>query len=379
MSGHYSGGGEGQMVRKEVVEEAVIVVGLVAAQVAYAGNSVLMGYVMSFGVDPLTLILFASLSTFFFLSPLALCFERSLWPKTLTLKLMIQLVLISFGGVTLFQTLFLKGIKLTSPAMATAMPNLAPGLIFIIAWTVGYFSSMSVPFIASSSLIPVSDGVIKSRLERVNWSLLYSKIKIVGTVLCVAGAVTMSLMHSAAAKGSASYLVFDKQKIIGSSYLLGAVFMMSSIVVLQAATLGDFPAPISLSAVTSLIGVFTTIAAQLFEGRIVETSWPLVSFGAVCGISLLAGTIGGACVSFSAWAMKKRGPVLVSMFSPIGTFCSVVLSFATLGDTINIGSGAGIFIMFTGLYLVLWAKGKEGYLNKGGLLSESDAEKPLLG
>ncbi|XP_031404834.1 WAT1-related protein At5g47470-like isoform X2 [Punica granatum] len=353
MSGHYSGGGEGQMVRKEVVEEAVIVVGLVAAQVAYAGNSVLMGYVMSFGVDPLTLILFASLSTFFFLSPLALCFERSLWPKTLTLKLMIQLVLISFGGVTLFQTLFLKGIKLTSPAMATAMPNLAPGLIFIIAWTVG--------------------------LERVNWSLLYSKIKIVGTVLCVAGAVTMSLMHSAAAKGSASYLVFDKQKIIGSSYLLGAVFMMSSIVVLQAATLGDFPAPISLSAVTSLIGVFTTIAAQLFEGRIVETSWPLVSFGAVCGISLLAGTIGGACVSFSAWAMKKRGPVLVSMFSPIGTFCSVVLSFATLGDTINIGSGAGMFIMFTGLYLVLWAKGKEGYLNKGGLLSESDAEKPLLG
>lgn len=43
--------------------------------------------------------------------------------------------------VTLFQALFLKGIKLTSPAVATAMPNLAPGLIFIIAWTVGYFSS----------------------------------------------------------------------------------------------------------------------------------------------------------------------------------------------------------------------------------------------
>lgn len=49
------------------------------------------------------------------------------------------------------------------------------------------------------------------------------------------------------------------------------------------------------------------------------------------------GIIGGACVSFSAWAMKKRGPVLVSMFSPIGTVCSVFLSFITLGDTINIG------------------------------------------
>lgn len=68
-------------------------------------------------------------------------------------------------------------------------------------------------------------------------SLLYSKVKIVGTVLCVAGAVTMSLMHNAAGKGShvsmALDTVFDKQKIIGSSYLLAAVFLLSSIVVLQ--------------------------------------------------------------------------------------------------------------------------------------------------
>lgn len=41
-------------------------------------------------------------------------------------------------------------------------------------------------------------------------------------------------------------------------------------------------------------------------------------------------------------------------------------------------SGAGMFLMFMGLYLVLWAKWKEGHLNKNGLQSESDAEKPLL-
>lgn len=49
------------------------------------------------------------------------------------------------------------------------------------------------------------------------------------------------------------------------------------------------------------------------------------------------GTISGACVSFNGWAMKKRGPVLVSMFSPIGTVCSLVLSVVTLGESINIG------------------------------------------
>lgn len=42
-------------------------------------------------------------------------------------------------------------------------------------------------------------------------------------------------------------------------------------------------------------------------------------------------------MSFNGWAMKKRGPVLVSMFSPIGTVCSVVLSLVTLGESISVG------------------------------------------
>lgn len=41
---------------------------------------------------------------------------------------------------------------------------------------------------------------------------------------------------------------------------------------------------------------------------------------------------------------------------------------------------AGMFFMFTGLYFVLWAKGKEGYGDNAanGFVSEFDAEKPLL-
>lgn len=36
-----------------------------------------------------------------------------------------------------------------------------------------------------------------------------------------------------------------------------------------------------------------------------------------------------------------------------------------------------MFLMFAGLYYVLWAKGKENYSNIGSE-SESDAENPLL-
>ncbi|XP_024030827.1 WAT1-related protein At5g47470 [Morus notabilis] len=359
------------MKRDRVIEDVTIIGGLIGVQFVYAGNSVLLSHLMSLGLNPFTIIIFSTFATFLILSPIALYFERSKWPKKFSFKLIIQLVLISSGGVTLFQSLLLKGIKLTSPAMATAMPNLAPGLIFVIAWTL--------------------------RLEKVKLSCKYSKVKIVGTMVCVGGALTMSIMHSATTATTATSLItstpptthdvfFDKHKFIGCLYLLAAVFVLSTNVVLQAATLGEFPAPMSLCAITSLIGMFVTAAVQFLQDHRVETGWPLLSISDLIGFSLLGGTVSGACVSFNGWAMKKRGPVLVSMFSPIGTLCSVLLSLFTLGDAISLGSLAGMFLMFTGLYFVLWAKGKEG--NNGsdddgdgdgdGFASEFDTEKPLL-
>nr|KJB37639.1 hypothetical protein B456_006G213800 [Gossypium raimondii] len=366
-------------------KDVVIVAGLIGVQFFFAGNSVLLGYLMSLGLKPFTIVIFFSFSTFLVVSPFAVHFERSKWPKQLTLKLIIQLVSISFSGVSLFQFLFLKGINLSSPAMATAMPNLTPALIFIIAWT--------------------------CRLEKVALSCLYSKVKIAGTILCVLGALTMSLMQSTVSSKDATAMppltdvdtdmIFDKDKISGCLYLVAAVFVLSSnivlqvmiyssknktrrssffffakiLVFLQAITLGDLPAPMSLCALTSFIGMIITAIVQLVEDHALQWASPFVSFKDLIIFSLMAGAMGGASVSFSGWAMKKRGPVFVSMFSPIGTVIAVVFSFITLGETISLGSFAGMLLMFTGLYVVLWAKRKELYCD---IEEGVDAEKPLL-
>ncbi|XP_062074748.1 WAT1-related protein At5g47470 [Humulus lupulus] len=366
------------LMKKDVLEEVVIISILIGIQVVYAGNSILMGYLMSIGLTPFTIVIYTSFATFLLLSPIAFLFERSKWPKKFSLKLLIQLVLIAFGGVTLFQSLLLKGINLTSPAMATSMPNLAPGIIFVIAWAL--------------------------RLEKVKLSCIYSKVKIAGTLLCVAGALTMSIMHSAKAEVAVGgnrqsetsgmavspplNVLFDKDKIIGCFYLMAAIFVLSTNVVLQAATLGDFPAPMSLCAITSLLGGFLTAALQILQYHKLESGFPVLSVSNLISYSLVGGVVSGTCVSFNGWAMKKRGPVLVSMFNPIGTVCSVVLSIFTLGESFKLGSLAGMLLMFTGLYFVLWAKGKEGYntysnssCSSGhgdGFASEFDPEKPLL-
>ncbi|KAG7536058.1 EamA domain [Arabidopsis suecica] len=346
-----------ERMKKEMIEEMVIVGGLVMVQFVYAGNSLLMSYLMSLGLGPFTIVIFSTFATFIILSPFAILFERKQWPNELSLRLICKLVLISFAGVTLFQSLFLEGIRLTSPAMATAMPNLAPGLIFFIAWIVG--------------------------LEKMNLKCVYSKLKILGTLLCVFGALTMSIMHSTSIshkeEDDTPIFVFDRDKVVGCIYLLGAVFVLSTNVVLQASTLAEFPAPISLSAITALLGVLITTVVLLLQNRkarVLTSSF--ISFGNLVGYSVMAGSVSGACVSFNGWAMKKRGPVLVSMFSPFATVISVAFSVLTLGESVSLGSVGGMVLMFVGLYLVLWAKGKEGFSEIESFESEFDSKKPLL-
>lgn len=65
-------------------------------------------------------------------------------------------------------------------------------------------------------------------------------MKIAGTVLCVLGALTMSLMQSTVSPKGARMIVsptddivFNKDKIIGCMYLVAAVLVLSSNVVLQ--------------------------------------------------------------------------------------------------------------------------------------------------
>lgn len=114
--------------------------GLVGVQFVYAGNALLLNYLMSIGLNPLSLIVYSAFATFIVLAPLSFFFERytipsfflffsfpfyvsfllcymfdgmrliddvcsccrSRWPSRISFKLLIQLVLISFTGYRKF-------------------------------------------------------------------------------------------------------------------------------------------------------------------------------------------------------------------------------------------------------------------------------------
>ncbi|KAK6935174.1 EamA domain [Dillenia turbinata] len=317
-----------EVMRREKLEDFVVIGGLVVLQFLCAGNTVFAGYIMSFGFNPLSLTIINSVATVIVLSPAAVYFER----------------------VTVFQSCTMKGIALTSPAIATAMPNLSPAVIFVIAWI--------------------------ARLEKVDFSCTYSRVKILGTLFCVVGALAMSLLQSASPKqvhGTEATSHFDQQRILGCAFLMVAVLGLSICAVVQAVALVEFPAPISICLLTSLIGGALTALLELLQSRTIDLGLQILGVRGLIGLSILGGIMGGGCFSFAGWALKKKGPVLVSMFSPIATVISVLLSVVKWGEMISLGSFAGIILMFTGLYFVLWAKGKENVVETG-----LDAEKPLL-
>lgn len=110
-------------------------------------------------------------------------------------------------------------------------------------------------------------------------------------MLCVFGALMMSMMQSisapAAVAQSPTDILFDMQKIIGCLFLMGSVLTLSGNVVLQAFALRDFAAPMSLSAVTSLVGGLMTAFVQVAGDHELQTGLQLLSFGDLIGYSVL--------------------------------------------------------------------------------------------
>lgn len=62
--------------KKEVIEEIVVIMGLVSVQFLYAGNAILLSIILKTGIQPSSLIICSTLATFLVLSPLAILFER---------------------------------------------------------------------------------------------------------------------------------------------------------------------------------------------------------------------------------------------------------------------------------------------------------------
>ncbi|PKA60672.1 WAT1-related protein [Apostasia shenzhenica] len=344
------------------LKDFFIVIGLLLVQGVYGGYTIFINHVLALGFDPLFMIVAGSFAGGIFLLPFAIVMERKNWPKKITTTMIVQFGVLALGGVTMFQGLVLMGMKRTNPTIASAMPNLVPGFVFIIAACL--------------------------RFERFSTRCKYSRAKVLGTIVCLAGAIAMSFLQSPPPSASRTFYTLNElgvdhgsdDWIVGCFYLLAAIICLSSTVVLQAATMVSFPAPFSLCVITALMGsILTGILQIIIQGKI-DVGSPNLSIPFVLAVVVGGSVISSTCVVYQTWCVNKKGPLLVTIFSPIQTVFVSVVSAILLGQPISFVSSIGMLLMFLGLHAVLWAKRRECVEPEGSRESNvpHDVEKPLL-
>eukprot|EP00253_Pinus_taeda_P012338 PITA_12338 len=329
---------------------------LLGMQISYAVNGVLIGKELSKGLNPLAFIVYSNAVGVLVLTPFALFLEKRKRPATVSLPLFGQFFLLSLGSACAFPALILMGLKDTSPAFASAMPNLVPAIIFVMAWALG--------------------------MEKVDIRCVRSRSKIVGTLVCVSGAMATSFLRGPALSQLwRSHSVSDTnalhpmenilvgfvreengdpgKQIKGCIYLVSAVTILSAALILQAETVKKYPAPLSQTSITAILGsIQTAVLITVLDRGMKPTSWALDRSGiftfVFAGISC-----NGLGLALQLWCMQKRGPVFVTIFNPVSTVFSAILSSWFLGDTLHLGSMLGVLLIFAGLYLVLWGKSQD--------------------
>ncbi|KAK4598184.1 hypothetical protein RGQ29_015600 [Quercus rubra] len=83
----------------------------------------------------------------------------------------------------------------------------------------------------------------------------------------------------------------------------------------------------------------------------------------------------------ATWACRKKGPVFVALFSPLGMVIALVMGVTFLGDTLYLGSLIGATVIALGFYAVIWGQAQEEKtIENGGICSfeSSSAKVPLL-
>lgn len=355
---------------------------MTAIDVAFAISNILLKQIVSGGMNHLVFITYRQLISAISLAPVAYFIERNSRPK-LTLSISFHLFLSAIVGASITQYLFLLGIQYTSATFSCAFLNLVPVLTFL----------MALPF----------------GLESINIKSSGGKAKVIGTMVCLAGAILltfykgMPLIHFAPATqaaaatethplhpeqpgpmsmfgglGSSSSLSSSAKWregwIIGCVALLAGTMMWSSWFLLQSNIGKRYPCQYTSTAIMSFFSSLQSAVLCLSINRNLSI-WVLNGKLVILSI-IYAGTIGsGLCYVGMSWCVKKKGPVFTAAFSPFVQIIAAIFEVPVLHEQLHLGSLIGSIIVIAGLYILLWGKNKEALINESKENREIEEKK----
>ncbi|XP_051145267.1 WAT1-related protein At1g25270-like [Andrographis paniculata] len=321
---------------------------MVTVQIGLAGVNIFYKLAGNTGISIPVLIAYRFLFAAAFVIPLALLLDSKKKKPKLTWNVVLLAFICGLFGGSMAQNMYAKALVLTSATFAAAMTNIIPAVTFILA--------------------------ILFRMEGLGLKTWAGKAKIMGTCLCIGGAMVLTFYKGFEVKvWSTNFDLLNKSQhpggppqkppngknnIIGFFLAMGCCFSSSFALICQSKMGKVYPYHYSSTAIISLMGA---VQASVY-GVCVERDWSQWRIG--WNVKLLAAAYMGIVASGVLWAfmmlcVRMKGPLFVSVFNPLMLVLVALFSSLFLNEKLYLGSFLGAVIIICGLYSVLWGKGKE--------------------
>lgn len=317
---------------------------MVFVQFLLAGSGITMKIGFANGLHQLVFVVYRHIISTILFCPFAFVFERKERP-CLTFPVMIKIFVLSSLGSTIALNAFSYGLSYTSATVASALNCLTPSLTFLIAFLL--------------------------RMEKVKITSCKGKAKVFGTVICIAGTLTITfwtggpqlkalvnkpLINIYNPKGPHTHV--QENWIKGATLISASKISWSLWLIFQGVIHKIYPAPLSMNIMICLFASLQSSFLAPFIAKDVNL-WKLEWDAKLLAIIYGGVVVSGITYYLTLWVMSKRGPVFVAMFTPLELPIVGIFSAIFFNERLHVGSLIGALIIIVGLYMVLWGKSND--------------------
>ncbi|XXG76306.1 hypothetical protein AAC387_Pa08g0676 [Persea americana] len=312
---------------------------MVMVQMFTTGMLLLSKMILSQGAYIFSLLTYRQIIASLFILPLCLFMEKGMQRK-ITWKAMVLIFFNGLFGITMAFGLYYFGLRDTSATFASNFLNLIPIATFILSFAFG--------------------------MEKLGLETIGGRVKLIGTFLCVVGAITISLyrgkalhLWSSHAQHHAAMTNAENRDITkGSLLLLGGCISSATWFIVQVKLFEVFPSMYWATMLSCMAGCLQAAVIGVALDRRMS-SWRL-------GLDLNLLTIvysgiltTGVNFCLISWAVATKGPTYPSMFNPLSLIFVSILESLFMGNQLFVGSILGTILISGGLYAFLWGKSNQ--------------------